>query len=268
MTITVILGLLLGYLVILGFVYIWQKNLIYYPSRDIYRNPGDINLEFDDLRLETKDGKHISAWYIPAEKSRGVLLFCHGNAGNIADRLESILIFHELRLDVLLFDYRGYGTSEGSPNEKGTYLDAEAAWEYLVNEKNIPPEKIVLFGESLGSAIAAHVALKHKVGGLIVESGFTSIPDMGRLSFPYLPVSLLSRFRYSTIDIIDKIKAPKLFIHSSQDEIVPYEYGVTLYEKAREPKEFIQIKGSHNEGFFVSEKIFREGIGKFINKYI
>ncbi|MEW6419687.1 MAG: alpha/beta hydrolase [Nitrospirota bacterium] len=268
MIFVIFISLFLGYLVILGFVYVRQGSMIYYPVREISNTPRDIGLDFEEVTLKTKDGVTISAWYIPARHERGVVLFCHGNAGNISHRLDSIRIFHDLKLSVLIFDYRGYGKSEDSPTEEGTYLDAESAWDYLVNSKHISPEKIILFGRSLGSAIAAEIALNHKAGALIVESGFTSIPDFGRRFFPYLPVRLIARYHYSTIDKVNKIDIPKLFIHSPQDEIIPFEHGMSLFEKASKPKEFLQIKGSHNEGFLISGRVYIEGLDEFISKYL
>jgi fermentation-respiration switch protein FrsA (DUF1100 family) len=268
MIFVIFISLVLGYLVILGFVYVRQGSMIYYPVREISNPPGDIGLDFEEVPINTKDGVTISAWYIPAQHERGVVLFCHGNAGNISHRLDSIRIFHDLKLSILIFDYRGYGRSEGSPTEVGTYLDAESAWDYLVNIKQISPDKVILFGRSLGSAVAAEIALNHKAGALIIESGFTSIPDLGRKFFPYLPVRLIARYHYSTIDKVNKIGIPKLFIHSPQDEIIPFEHGVSLFEKASEPKEFLRITGSHNEGFLISGRDYIEGLNGFISKYL
>jgi fermentation-respiration switch protein FrsA (DUF1100 family) len=268
MIFVIFISLVLGYLVILGLVYVKQGSMIYYPVREISNTPRDIGLDFEEVGLKTKDGVTISAWYIPAQHERGVVLFCHGNAGNISHRLDSIRIFHDLKLSMLVFDYRGYGRSEGSPTEEGTYLDAESAWNYLIKIKHISPEKIVLFGRSLGSAVAAEIALNHKAGALIIESGFTSIPDFGRKFFPYLPVRLIARYHYSTIDKVNKIGIPKLIIHSPQDEIIPFEHGVSLFKKASEPKEFLRIKGSHNEGFLISGRSYIEGLNGFISKYL
>src|SRR4030043_1943279 len=162
-------SLFLIYVILICIVYFSQKKMLFYPVREITVTPKNIGLDFEDITLTTKDNVNISAWNIPATNERGVLLFCHGNAGNISHRLDSIRIFHDLNLSVLIFDYRGYGKSEGSPTEDGTYLDAESVWDYLVNIKHISPEKIILFGRSLGSAVAAEIALNHKAGVLIIE---------------------------------------------------------------------------------------------------
>ncbi len=258
--------LLVCYLAFLIIIYFIQDRMLYFPESEIWQTPKDIGLEYEEVSLKTRDNLTISGWYIPAEDEKGVLFFCHGNAGNISHRLESISIFHNLGLSVLIFDYRGYGKSEGKPSEKGTYLDAEAAWDYLVNIKNKSPEKIILFGRSLGAAIAADIALKKSPAGLILESSFLSVTEMGKKYYPWVPVKLLSKFDYSTIDKIQSISCPKLIIHSPDDEIVPFEHGKSLYEKALKPKEFLQIIGGHNEGFLISGDLYSGGLKSFINK--
>jgi fermentation-respiration switch protein FrsA (DUF1100 family) len=258
--------LLVFYLAFLITIYFIQDRMLYFPEREIRHTPKDIGLDYEDIYISTKDKISVSAWYIPAENEKGVLLFCHGNAGNISHRLESISLFHSLSLSVLIFDYRGYGKSEGKTTEKGTYLDAEAAWDYLVNVKGKSPGKIILFGRSLGAAVAADIALKKSPAGLIMESSFLSVPEMGKKYYPWVPVKLLSKFDYSTIDKIHLISCPKLIIHSPDDEIVPFEHGRTLFEKAVQPKEFLQIKGGHNEGFLISGELYREVLKRFINQ--
>jgi uncharacterized protein len=260
-------GLFFIYIIITGIVYVGQKGMIFYPVREITATPEHIGLQFEDVVLRTKDHVAISAWYIPSPQERAVILFCHGNAGNNSHRLDSIRIFHDLNLSVFIFDYRGYGKSEGSPTEEGTYLDAEAALDYLMNGKHIHPEKVVVFGRSLGGAIAAEVALRHKVGALIIESGFTSVPELGSKYFPFLPTTLLSRYSYDTVNKVGKISAPKLFIHSPYDEIIPFQHGRALYEQAAPPKEFLEIKGDHNSGFIVSGSVYADGLNNFISRY-
>jgi fermentation-respiration switch protein FrsA (DUF1100 family) len=264
----IITSLFLIYIIIICVVYFSQKRMLFYPVREITVTPKYIGLDFEDVVLTTKDNVNIAAWYIPARSERGTLLFCHGNAGNISHRLDSIRIFHDLNLSVFIFDYRGYGTSKGSPTEEGTYLDAEAALDYLMNVKKVHPDKVILFGRSLGSGVAAEIAMRHQAGALIIESGFTSVPALGRNYFPFLPVRLLSRYSYATADKVGEINIPKLFIHSPQDEIIPFRYGRHLYENASPPKEFLEIKGGHNDGFFISGHIYTDGLNRFISKYL
>jgi hypothetical protein len=267
MLIGLLVVLFLVYIVMTGFVYFGQQGMVFVPAREMAATPADIGLHFEDVVMRTRDNVRISAWYIPAQEERAVLLFCHGNAGNNSHRLDSIQLFHDLHLSVLIFDYRGYGKSEGSPTEEGTYLDAEAAWDHLINIKHVQPEKIVLFGRSLGGAVAAEVALRHKVGALIIESGFTSVPELGGKYYPFLPVKLLSRYSYATVDKVSKINAPKLFIHSPYDEIIPLHHGKALYDNASPPKEFLQIDGDHNNGFRESGSVYTDGLYRFIAKY-
>lgn len=261
---SVLFSIVLGYLLLVAFVYARQGSMVFFPSKEIEATPRDIGLPYEDITLSTEDRKNISAWFVPSGKERGVLLFCHGNAGNISHRLDSIRIFHDLGLSVLIFDYRGYGRSEGSPTEKGTYLDAEAAWLYLINVRKVRPEKVILFGRSLGAGVAAELALRHRAAGLIMESAFMSVPSLGSKFFPYLPVRLISRFHYSNIDKVNRTEIPKLIIHSPQDEIIPFEHGVALFEKAAAPKEFLRIAGGHNEGFMLSGRTYIDGLDRFI----
>lgn len=267
MVISIFIGLILAYIIILFFAFLLQSKMVYVPTRELYRTPKNIDLDYDEIRLITADGVNLSAWYIPASNSRGAVLFCHGNAGNISHRLDSIRIFHELDLDVLIFDYRGYGQSDGNPSEKGTYLDVQSSWDYLVKSKKIPPHKIILFGRSLGGAVATEMAIRNNAGVLIVESGFISVPALATRYFPFFPVRYISRFNYSTIDKVDKIGIPKLFIHSRDDDIIPYHHGKALYEKAAHPKDFLEIQGDHNEGFLLSGNHYIEGLDNFISKY-
>ncbi|HXX56369.1 MAG TPA: alpha/beta hydrolase [Thermodesulfovibrionales bacterium] len=268
MLLLVAAGLVLGYLLLIAYVYAKQGSMLYFPAREIEATPRNIGLDYHKLTLLTKDGLNISAWFIPADNARGFVLFCHGNAGNISHRLDSIRIFHDLRLSVFIFDYRGYGKSEGSPNEKGTYLDAEAGWDYLRDVLHVDPGRIIIFGRSLGSAVAAEVALRKQTGILIMESGFTSVPALGKKFFPHLPVSLISRYHYESIGKVGRLRIPKLFIHSPEDEIVPFEHGLMLFERASEPKEFLRITGGHNEGFLVSGREYVEGLKAYLSRYL
>ncbi len=170
--------------VLIALLYIFQSHYVYYPERNLSMDPGSIGLQFDSIHFETADGVKLSGWFVPSENASGVILFCHGNAGNISHRLESIQIFHRLGLDIFIFDYRGYGQSEGRPTEIGTYIDAEAAWRYLVEERQVSPNKIAVVGHSLGGAVAAWLASGHTPGALILESTFTSVPDIGANLYP------------------------------------------------------------------------------------
>lgn len=256
------------YITLALFLYFTQSGMLYYPnlpSRELMLTPDRYGLEYEELQLKTGDGLTLHGWFIPTRNPRATLLFCHGNAGNISHRMESIAIFHQLGLNVLIFDYRGYGQSEGKPSEQGTYLDAEAAWDYLTQQKNIPPNQIILFGRSLGAAIASRLASTRQPLGLIVESAFSSVPDMAAHYYPYLPVRLISRFRYDTQQHVENISSPILVIHSPDDEIIPYSNGQQLFAAAGEPKQFLSIHGGHNDGFLLSGEQYTRGLEGFIN---
>lgn len=250
-------------------LYFTQAEFIYYPNiggREIVTTPKYIGLEYEDVTFVTEDNIKLNGWFIPAEDSRGVIIFCHGNAGNISHRLETIQIFNELKLSTFIFDYRGFGVSEGKISEKGTYIDAEAAWNFLIKEKEIPPDKIIVFGRSLGGAIAAWLVHKHNPGALILESTFTSIPDMAAEIYPYFPVRLMCRFKYNANEYLKKVRCPVLIIHSQKDEIVPFSHGQKLFNTANEPKKFLEIRGTHN--VMQSMKDYQEGINSFISEFI
>ena len=252
----------------LGYLFVFQSRYVYYPESTIVADPSFIGLSFEDVSFRTKDGVKLFGWFIPNQKSRGVVLFCHGNAGNISHRLDSIQIFHRLGLDVFIFDYRGYGQSKGKPSEQGTYQDAEAAWRYLTKERHVLTSDIIVTGRSLGGAIAAWLAMSHASGALILESTFTSLSDIAAKLYPYLPVRPFLRFRYTTTDYLCQVKCPVLIVHSRDDEIMPFEHGIRLFKIANEPRRFLEISGSHNEGFIVSGTRYLRGLNIFITDYI
>ncbi len=256
-----------GYLVIVGFMYLGQEQMLYLPGvpgRDLVSTPEDIGLEYDSVEIMTEDGVRLHGWHVHADDPRATVLFFHGNAGNISHRLDSLRIFHELDMDVLIIDYRGYGQSEGSPSEEGLYRDAEAAWRYLTRERGVEPERIIAFGRSLGGAVAARTAAHLPVGGLILESTFTSVPDLGAKLYPWLPVRWLSRLDYDARAFVEATEVPVLVIHSVDDEIVPYEQGRVLYQTAGERGSFLEIRGDHNTGFLRSRERYMEGMERFL----
>jgi len=229
------------------FVYAFQSRLIYFPSRDVWATPAQVGLDFEDLMLPCADGVRIHAWYVPAPGARRSVIFAHGNAGNLADRLDTIKMLHDSGLNVLAFDYRGYGHSEGAPSEQGTYRDGEAAWQFLTTRRGVAPKDIVLFGRSLGGAIMIDLAARHEPGVLVVESTFTSLADVGRLHYPLLPVRWLLSYRYDSRSKVGGIACPKLFLHGRDDTLIPLSIGRALFDAAGEPKKFIETPGEHND---------------------
>ena len=232
-------------------MYLFQERLIFFPSRDVIATPLALALAYENVYLQAGESR-IHAWYVPAENARLSVLFCHGNAGNIAHRLETLALFNTLGVNVLIFDYAGFGLSEGKASEDQTYRDADAAWRFLIETKGAHSSAIVLFGRSLGGAVATWIAAREQPGALIVESSFMSVPELGAKLYPILPVRLLARVQYDSAARIEDIDAPQLFVHSRDDEIVPFEQGMALYEKATQPKTFVAISGSHNSGFLDS----------------
>lgn len=268
---SVIFVVMLGYGVLLGYVYFFQARLIYFPNIGIGFGmpvPSDIGLDYEDVVFETTDGLQLHGWYVSADQARGVVLFFHGNAGNISHRLDSIEFFHRLGFSVFIIDYRGYGRSEGKTDEQGTYRDAEAAWRYLVEDRGIDPGKIVIFGRSLGASIAAWLASRTSPAALILESAFTSAPNLGRHHYWFLPVRALARIHYDTQSYVERISVPTLIVHSADDEIVPFAHGRKLFSVASEPKAFVELQGGHNDGFLVSRAHYTEALGEFLDVHV
>ncbi|MBN1393191.1 MAG: alpha/beta hydrolase [Sedimentisphaerales bacterium] len=249
----------------LGLVlYFMQPVFLYSPVQEVPYTPEELGLDFEKVTFKSSDGLKLSGWYIPAANSELTVLFCHGNGGNMMHCLDTINILYNMGLNCFIFDYRGYGNSKGKPSEEGTYLDARAAYKWLTEEKKVSPENIIVFGRSLGGSIAAHLASKVRVGALIIESAFTSYVDIGRKFYPYMPVRWFARFSYRTIDYIKKVHRPVMIIHSRTDETIPFEFGLELYEAANEPKEFVEIFGSHNDGFLVSSETYKSAWTKWL----
>ncbi|MFD2190773.1 alpha/beta hydrolase [Pistricoccus aurantiacus] len=267
----ILLWLLLGYVILVVVAYAFQDRLLYLPqAREHVATPADIGLVWESVKLHTDDGLTLDAWWVPAETPRGNLLFFHGNAGNISHRLASIEQFHRLGLSVLIVDYRGYGKSEGRPSETGTARDARAAWRWLRETRGIEPGKIVIFGRSLGAAVAAELAreLKQKArpAALILESSFTSVPALAQRLYPFLPTRWLTRFEYDATAYVKEVEAPVLVIHSHEDDIIPFAEGEAVHAAAPEPKRMLIIGGSHNTGFLESESAYLEGIDAFLRE--
>ena len=257
MLISIFVVLLIAYLVLGCTLYFMQPTFLYSPVREIPYTPDELGLDFENVIFRNSDGLKLTGWYIPAHGSELTVLFCHGNGGNMMHCLDSINIFYDLGLNCFIFDYCGYGGSQGNPSEEGTYHDADAAYKWLTEEKKVSPDNIIIFGRSLGGSIAAHLAGTVKAKALIIESAFTSYVDIGKKFYPYMPVRWFARFKYTTIDYIRKVHCPVMIIHSRYDEVVPFEFGLELYEAANGPKEFVEIFGSHNDGFLVSGEIYK-----------
>jgi fermentation-respiration switch protein FrsA (DUF1100 family) len=241
-----------------------ERHSIYFPMSGVATTPSSALMPYEDVYFRTSDGKRLNGWFVPADGAGFTVLFCHGNAGNISHRIEKISILHGLGQNVFVFDYRGYGNSEGVPSEAGLYKDALAAYNYLTREKKIPADRIILYGESIGSAVIIYLANRVSVRALITEESFTSIKEMACAAYPFIPSFIFS----SSFDAVSKIRdigCDKLIIHSVNDEIVPFSMGKKLFDAARLPKKFLELQGSHNTAFLDSEDRYREGIRSFLN---
>lgn len=245
------------------YLYLYQENYVYFPDRQVKTTPDSIGLSYETLKIPTEDGETLDGWYIPAPAARATLLLFHGNAGNIGQRLDLIEIFHGLGLNVLIFDYRGYGASSGAPSEAGTYRDAAAAWRYLTETRHIPAAAIFLYGESLGGAIAAHLAQHHPARGLVLYAAFTGIAEMGDEYYPYLPTRLITRIRYDTRAALGAVSSPVLLLHSRDDEITPYRMAEALLAAAPQPKRLIELSGGHNDAPFTDREKFVKALDAF-----
>lgn len=266
---TVLMFVALPYAALVAFLWLRQESMLFLPdipSRELVATPADIGLRYEPLRLATADGETLDAWFVPAAAERGVLLFFHGNAGNISHRLDSVQLFHELGLSVLIIDYRGYGRSTGRPTEAGTYEDARAAWRHLVDDRQVPPGRIVLFGRSLGGGVATWLAANATPRALIVESAFRSVPDMAAEIYWFLPVRWLARLHYPVETLLPEVAAPVLVIHSREDEIIPFAHGEALQAAAGPRARLLALQGDHNSGFLVSRRDYVAGIAAFLDE--
>ncbi len=245
-----------------------EEKFIFYPSATIEQTPSSAGLAFEDIVFTTHDGVRLNGWLVPYAGADTTLLWFHGNAGNISHRVENIRLLHDkVAVNVFIFDYRGYGRSDGTVSEEGTYADGEAALRYLRARKELNPKKIVFFGRSLGAAVAAETALKQGCLALILESPFASIREMARVAFPFLPVGPFLRTRYDTVEKIKKIEIPLLVLHGDRDEIVPLAQGKKVFEAARGPKEFYTISGaSHNDTYIVGGDAYFATLKDFIGR--
>jgi fermentation-respiration switch protein FrsA (DUF1100 family) len=269
--------------VVSGLIVAFEDKLIYFPTKypdgywdvdNITAREGEVVPKIEDCNFAASDGVKLHGWYCtPQQMSNGglvpvssemTLLWFHGNAGNLSFRYEMICALIKLPVRVFIIDYRGYGKSEGKPTEQGLYLDARAAWDYLVNERELAPDRIVIFGKSLGGAPAVDLAAQIQPAGLIVQSSFTSAADMAAAVLPFLPRAIL-RTKLDSVGKIARVDCPKLFIHSRADEVVPFDLGQRLYDAAPEPKQFYEVKGApHNSTYLVGAKPYLDVLRSFI----
>ena len=243
-----------------------EDKLIFYPSAEIIHTPGQVGLEFQDLFFTTADGVRLNGWFIPHRDARITLVWFHGNAGNIGHRVENIKLLHDkVKVNIFIFDYRGYGRSEGSVSEAGTYQDGAAALQFVRKQPGVEAENLIIFGRSLGAAVAAEMASRFDSRGLILESPFISIREMAKSVFPLLPIGPLLQTRYDNLEKIVKIKVPLLVLHGDRDEVIPYEHGKRVFAAAPGPKDFYTINGAgHNDTYIVGGDAYFQRLRSFI----
>lgn len=259
--------LLLLLLALAGFA-LWlrhnESRLIYFPERTLEGNPLQAGLAYQDVWLHSDDGIKLHGWFMPSRQPSGLtLLLLHGNAGNISHRMDKYAVLLGLGVNIFALDYRGYGSSMGEPSEAGLYRDADAAYRYLTGQRGITPQQLILYGESLGSAVAVDLASKQPSGGVILEEAFTSAADVAQQMYPFLPMRWLVRSKFDTLDKIARINAPLLILHSQDDELFPLSYAQQLLAAARPPKQLVVLHGGHNDAFVVSAKLYRATLQRF-----
>ncbi len=246
-------------------MYALQPGMVFFPTKNISQTPDQWGLKYEDVYLESSNQNKIHGWYLPVKDSKQVLLFFHGNGGNISHRGDSLKIFNRLGLNVLIIDYQGYGKSEGSPGEQKMYDDALVAWNFLITKKKFKPDDIVVFGRSLGGAVAANLAVDVNPRALILESTFSSVKDMAKRLLPVISRIVYSRYEFNTAQKITKNRAPLLVLHSRDDDIIPFELGEKVYQAAGKPKIFIVMAGDHNNGFVQSQPAYEQALNNFLS---
>lgn len=254
------------YLFMILLLYLFQGQMLFLPQKDFYRTPAEAGLQSEDLWMSTEDGLQIHGWYFHNPAGTYAVILSHGNAGNISGRLDIAEMLYDMGLSVLLYDYRGYGKSEGRPHEKGLYRDIEAVVSFLRDKKNYRENRIVLYGRSLGGAVSAYAANRFDVAGLVLDSSFTDLKSMAGEIYPFVP-SFLVRYELSTIDHLKALQnVPVMIFHSREDEIVNFRHGEKLYEAAGEPKKFVPLSGGHNDLFFTSYNTIRQSWTDFMDE--
>lgn len=242
------------------------EKQIFFPEKGHYASPEAFGLLARDVTLTTSDGVRLHGWHLPAPGARNLLLFCHGNAGNISHRLDNLARLHAAGVAVFIFDYRGYGLSQGSPSEKGMYLDAEAAWDWSQSQAHAQNGRVVIFGRSLGGVAGVYLASRRHPAGLILESTFTDLGAMAKAFFPLPGMGKLLGGRFDSLGRAPKVSCPVLMLHGDADDIVPYALGQKLFAALPAPKAFVTLKqAGHNDTYMVGGPAYFQLIAGFVN---
>ena len=268
MATTLLTAVAVAYILLLVVLRLSESRLLYAPGpRRLEPPPPELAVE--QVRIAGPDGVGLVAWIIPASPLGGAarwLLICHGNAGNLsnAGRPAHYAGLRALGLNLLAFDYRGYGESEGTPTEAGLYADAQAAYRFLQDSLRVPAERIVLFGHSLGSAVAVELATREPAAGLVLDGAVASVVGRAQEVYPFVPVRWIARSQYASIEKIPRVAMPKLFLHARDDEVIPFAHGRRLFEAAPEPKTFVALRGGHGDAFDVDSAAYFGAIRDFL----
>jgi fermentation-respiration switch protein FrsA (DUF1100 family) len=239
---------LVAYLLVLLMFAHWENSLIYFPMKYPAGDWEPFGLKVDDATFTAADGTQLHGWYSPADQPIAVILFCHGNAGNVTHRADALQAVQAMQASILVFDYRGYGRSEGTPSEAGVLADARAARKWLAERAGVGEQDVVLMGESLGGGVAVELAAKDGARGLVLQDTFSSLPDVAAYHYPWLPVRWLMQGRLDSVSLIDQYHGPLLMAHGDADMIVPFPFAEKLFAAANEPKRFLREPGAnHND---------------------
>ena len=248
-------------------VWAMQEKLMFgRRTTEIVANPSSRNWTYEEVRLDVM-GNKTYGWMIPIENARGTVLCSHGSGRNISGYLEDVALFREQGMSVLLYDYGGYGLSTGTPSEARCCADALAMWNYLTEQRGIPPEKIILAGSSMGGGVTGDLASHVSPAAVIMESTFTSIPDTVRDTYPFIPAKWICHIQFRNIDKVPGFRCPTLVVHSKDDTVVPFAHARRLYDRITAPKMFVEIRGSHGGGKFASRDIYSERLKTFFEKH-
>lgn len=248
---------------------LFERRQLFQPRRAMEITPDQAGIDYEPVDFVAADGVRLHGWWMPVENARGTILYCHGNAGNIGTRMDVYEGLRALGVNVFAFDYRGYGKSRGKASEDGLYEDARAAYEVVrerYDDADFPP--VILYGASLGGAVAAQLASERNCRGLIIEGGFTSAIEVGERWFPWLPVRALARYRFDAQGKVMALRVPKLFAHSRHDEVIPFEIGRQLFVSAADPKAFVELEGIHGEAGWQESPAFHDSLKSFTGKVL
>lgn len=261
---SILISILMGYTLLLGAMYLFQDKLIFLPSSKLLITPANAGLHADDVRINTDDGEQLHGWFFPNKESEYVVVLSHGNAGNISGRIDIAKLLNSIGVSVLLYDYRGYGQSSGKPSEEGLYTDIESVVSYLKTERGYSECQMIMYGRSMGGAVASYAATKFDVSGLVLDSVFKNLKAMVRDLYPFVPASL-ARYELPTETYLREIQnIPLMIMHSPNDSIVDFSHGEHLFEIAKEPKRFVELRGGHNENFHASTDIHSRNWREFL----